>query len=102
MTFRDIAIKVTLVIPGTEDGIEIQPRLNESYDGSWFGFAVGSFAEGQWSLHCKRTIAAKYHAQSSAGEKGYPVDKTTLTHHAPGKRWYDAFNRVGSEYGPSF
>lgn len=102
VTFRDVAIKVALVIPETEDGIEIQLHLNELHDGSWFAFAVESFAEGQWSLHCEGTIAANYNARSSAGEKGHPVDKTKLTQRVPGKRWYDAFNRVGFEYGPSF
>lgn len=102
MTFRDVAIKVALVIPDTEDGIEIQLRLNELPDGNWFSFAVESFAEGQWGLHCEGSIAANYNVRSSAGEESHPVEKTRLTQRVPGKRWYDAFNRVGFEYGPSF
>ena len=31
-----------------------------------------------------------------------PVNLLRLTQRVPGKRWYNAFNRVGFEYGPAF
>ena len=107
VTLRDIVIKVALVVPETDDGIEIQLRLQqltqgEAADGpSWYLFAVESISEGRWNPHCEGTIAANFRPQHSPGNFR-DIFYSRLTQRVPGKRWYDAFHRVGFEYGPSF
>ncbi|KAF2137744.1 uncharacterized protein K452DRAFT_321598 [Aplosporella prunicola CBS 121167] len=101
VTFRDVAIKVALVVPETDDGVEIQLRL-DNVDDTWFNFAVESYGDGEWKLHCQGSIAANYQAQKPIEQHSHPVDTNKLSQRIPGKRWYDAFNRVGFEYGPSF
>ncbi|PLB51426.1 putative polyketide synthase [Aspergillus steynii IBT 23096] len=107
VTFRDVAIKVALVVPETDDGIEILVQLtalqpgNET--GQWYSFAVRSFSNDQWNVHCEGKVAANYNPQPSTAEHSqHPVDVSELTRRVPGPRWYEAFHRVGFEYGPSF
>lgn len=102
VTFRDVLIKAALAIPDDDDGIETQFRLNELDDGKWFSFSVESFSQDQWNQHSEGKIAANYITEAPSSESGNPVDTMKLTQRVPGKRWYDAFNRVGFEYGPSF
>jgi NADPH:quinone reductase-like Zn-dependent oxidoreductase len=101
VTFRDVAIKVALVVPETDGGIEMQLRLN-SIDDTWFKFTVETLSDDGWKLHCQGLIAANYREQKPLEQHSHPVDLAKLTQRVPGKRWYDAFNRVGFEYGPSF
>ena len=107
VTLRDIVIKVALVVPETDDGIEIQLRLQHlaqaeaADDPSWYLFAIESISEGRWNLHCEGTIAANFRPQHSPGNF-CDISHSRLTQRVPGKRWYDAFHRVGFEYGPSF
>ncbi|KAF2846077.1 putative polyketide synthase [Plenodomus tracheiphilus IPT5] len=101
VTFRDVAIKVALVIPETDDGIEMQLNLN-NIDDTWFNFTIETYYDDVWNLHCQGSIAANYREQKSLEQHSHPVDLAKLTQRVPGKRWYDAFNRVGFEYGPSF
>ncbi|KAF7590331.1 hypothetical protein BBP40_002981 [Aspergillus hancockii] len=107
VTFRDVAIKVALVVPESDDGIEILVQLTalqpDNGAKQWYSFAVRSFADGQWNVHCEGKVAANYHARPSTTEhQQHPVEVSELTRRVPGSRWYDAFRRVGFEYGPSF
>jgi len=108
VTFRDVAINIALVIPDTDDGIEVQfrlqqsPKVRDSNTYIWHSFAVESVIDGKWTLHCEGMIAANYEFRSSSCRSTSPVALEKLTQRMPGKRWYDAFRRVGFEYGPSF
>ncbi|KAF4991488.1 hypothetical protein FGRMN_7799 [Fusarium graminum] len=99
ITFRNVAIKLALIIPETDNGIEIQLHLNKT-DGKWFSFSIESLSEGEWKMHCQGLIAANHRMDASSSFKH--VDTSKLTQRVTGKRWYDAFHRVGFEYGPSF
>lgn len=100
---RDIAIKQALTIPETDDGIEIQLRLNQlpksTTSTAWYSFAVESISDGQWTVHCEGTITPHPGAQ---GDSDSPVDVSRLTKRTSSKRWYSAFNKVGFQYGRSF
>ncbi|CEO60518.1 Putative Polyketide synthase [Penicillium brasilianum] len=111
ITYRDVAIKVALIVPDTDDGTEIQVRLSaitkgKSMDNStsgWYEFAVESIRDGAWALHCEGRIATIASSEVTPRRHQHPVQSSTskLPHQVPGKRWYDAFHRVGFEYGPS-
>lgn len=107
VTIRDIAIKTALVIPETDNGIEVQFRMqllsNSDYTNStpWYGFAVESITDNVWTTHCQGRIAGNYVSQPSKELKS-PVELSKLTQRVPGKRWYDAFHRVGFQYTGAF
>ncbi|TVY18290.1 Reducing polyketide synthase DEP5 [Lachnellula arida] len=106
-SFRDVAIKTALVIPETEDGIEVHFRLlrmknKEQNSNAWFSFAVESITDGRWTVHCEGIAMALLESSKHDSMASSPVDTSKLTQHVPSKRWYNAFNRVGFEYGPSF
>ncbi|KAF2811308.1 putative polyketide synthase [Mytilinidion resinicola] len=107
VTLRDVAIKVALVVPDTDDGIEIQLRLEQlttsdaSEGSSWYSFTVESIVEGTWNVHCEGRIAANFRAQPPVGSFR-DISLPALTQRVTGKTWYEAFHRVGFEYGPSF
>ncbi|KAJ5798323.1 polyketide synthase [Penicillium pulvis] len=112
ITFRDVAIKVALVVPDNDDGTEIQVRLSpiakgNSKDASkrgWYDFTVESIQDGIWALHCEGRVATMESSETTRGQHEHPVETSAskLPHQVPGKRWYDAFHRVGFQYGPSF
>ncbi|KAL8911255.1 MAG: hypothetical protein Q9171_003553 [Xanthocarpia ochracea] len=100
VTLRDVDIKTALVIPDSNDGVETILRLQAPTDGSdWHLFSVESLANGTWTVHCEGRISAT-HKPLTLGEN--PVDESALTQRVSGKRWYDAFDRVGFYYGRSF
>ncbi|KAF5679757.1 hypothetical protein FDENT_8623 [Fusarium denticulatum] len=101
VTFRNVAIKLALIVPETDNGIEIQLHLSKT-DGKWFSFSIESLSEGEWRMHCQGLIAANHRMGPLASGSKYAVDISKLTQRVTGKRWYDAFHRVGFEYGPSF
>ena len=101
---RDINISTALVIPETDDGVEIQLRLQESLKSTatsaWYSFAVESVVNDRWTLHCEGSIAA---CQSSRlRDPSSPVDISKLTQRVSCRKWYDAFHRVGFQYQGSF
>ncbi|KAI1370878.1 hypothetical protein F4677DRAFT_464877 [Hypoxylon crocopeplum] len=106
VTLRDVDIKKALVVPNNDDGVEIVARLQEStmtetaY--SWYTFSMESLTEGgEWTVHCEGRISASY--TPSTQILGHdPVDESILTQRVSGKRWYDAFHRVGFYYGKAF
>ncbi|KAL9030784.1 MAG: hypothetical protein Q9196_001134 [Gyalolechia fulgens] len=103
VTLRDVAIRQALTIPDTDDGVEIQFRLHESSRSSaltvWYSFAVESISDGRWTIHCEGLITPNDGLQRNTSS---PVDVSKLSKRVTGKRWYDAFNRVGFQYERSF
>ncbi|KAI0836869.1 putative polyketide synthase [Hypoxylon sp. FL0890] len=99
VTIRDVDIKTALVIPDTADGVETVVVLEAIAGSDWHSFSVESFAENKWSLHCEGRISAT-HKPVVAGE--HPVKESALTQRVSGKRWYDAFHRVGFKYTKTF
>ncbi|KAL9127726.1 MAG: hypothetical protein Q9217_003456 [Psora testacea] len=100
VTLRDVDIKTALVIPDNNDGVESILRLQKPTDGSdWSSFAVESLADGVWTVHCEGKISASH---KPAASEVAPVTESALTQRASGKRWYNAFDRVGFYYGKTF
>lgn len=106
VTLRDVDIKTALVIPEKDNGIEIQLRFQElsmaEKSTMWYSFAVESITDDRWTTHCEGRIAANHNLPTSPRKLESPVSLSKLTQRVPGKRWYQAFNRVGFEYGPAF
>lgn len=106
VTLRDVVITTALVIPDTDSGIEIQLRFQKSIwsnnSAIWYSFAVETISEGKWRIHCEGIITNHSNSQITPSVKGPQIDLSKLTQKVSGKRWYDAFDRVGFQYGPSF
>ncbi|KXJ87198.1 hypothetical protein Micbo1qcDRAFT_151968 [Microdochium bolleyi] len=105
VTVRNVSLTMALVVPDTDNGIETQFRMNKMADlttatTTWYAFAVESVTEGIWTTHCTGRIAANFAARPTKLES--PVDTAALTTRTPGKRWYDAFERVGFQYAGTF
>lgn len=100
VTLRDVNIKTALVIPDNNDGVETILRLQTATDGfEWHDFAAESFADGVWTVHCEGRISA---AHKPIIAQDTPVIESALTQRVSGKRWYNAFDRVGFYYGKTF
>ena len=100
VTLRDVIIKTALVIPENNDGVEVILHLQTATDGSrWSSFTVESLADNIWTSHCEGRIAV---TQKPPTRRETPVILSTLTQRVSGKRWYNAFNRVGFYYGKTF
>lgn len=99
--FRDIDIQKALLIPDTDDGIEVHTRLETSAAGIWFKFTVGSVDNGLWTIHSTGKIRKHAEDASSQGPSS-PYTASQLHHQVPAKRWYRSFHRVGFKYGPNF
>jgi len=106
ITLRDVDMTKALVIPETNDGVEIQLRLQQVSETpertGYYAFAVESMLDGEWTSHCTGTIAANTNALKTEQDYSSPVKLSKLTQSVPGKRWYDAFSRIGFDYSRSF
>lgn len=103
VTFRDVQLSTALIIPEADNGIETQLRLMKlPGDGMWFEFAVESIVDGQWTLHSTGSLAPNHAESDALSVRPHPVDIARLTQRTSGKTWYNAFGKVGFEYGPSF
>ncbi|KAI0197013.1 hypothetical protein F4808DRAFT_299333 [Astrocystis sublimbata] len=101
---RDVDLKTALVVPDEDDGVEVMLNLQAPTEqrSSWYNFSVESpGADGQWTVHCNGRISATGEKSNNSPNE-VPVDKSTLTQRVSGKRWYDAFRRVGFYYGKTF
>ncbi|OJD31005.1 lovastatin nonaketide synthase [Diplodia corticola] len=100
VTLRDISIKTALVIP-EDEGVEVEIRLTKSTASSpeWYSFAVESLRDGIWTVHSQGKLAANL---KKSGATAHPVKPESLPDRVAAKTWYNAFDRVGFEYGPSF
>ncbi|KAI8625677.1 ketoacyl-synt-domain-containing protein [Xylariaceae sp. FL1651] len=94
---RDVDIKSALVVPD-DDGVETVVCLHTTTDQE-HTFTLESIVSGQWTLHCEGKISAD---SESIISRDHPVDGTALTQRVSGKRWYDAFHRVGFNYTNTF
>ncbi|PBP25423.1 putative polyketide protein [Diplocarpon rosae] len=100
VTIRDVDIKTALVVPENDDGVEtIFSLQSPSNDSGWHTFSVESLTDNIWTLHCAGKILAAYKPIPS---RGTPVVEIALTQTLPGRKWYNAFDRVGFYYGPTF
>ncbi|KAJ5958028.1 polyketide synthase-nonribosomal peptide synthetase [Penicillium vulpinum] len=109
---RDVDISTALVVPDTDSGVEVQLRLDllpqqASDISTWYSFSVESLSEGDWVSHCRGRISSSHNSQlgttnDNNSPQPSPVDSARLTQRVPGKRWYEAFHRVGFNYGPTF
>ncbi|KAI2609240.1 hypothetical protein GGR54DRAFT_643554 [Hypoxylon sp. NC1633] len=105
VTLRDVDIKSALVVPTNDEGVEIITRLQEytkrQATQSWYNFSLESLTGGgEWTVHCEGRISASHESSLQLSEQ-CPVDDSVLTQRVSGKRWYDAFHRVGFYYtGP--
>ncbi|GAW25274.1 putative lovastatin nonaketide synthase [Rosellinia necatrix] len=97
VSIRDVDIHTALVVPDG-DGIEIVTCLHTTDDQD-YTFTLESVLSGEWTLHCKGKISA---ASKSIASRDYPVEEEALTQRVSGKRWYDAFHRVGFNYTNTF
>ncbi|KAI1768083.1 hypothetical protein GGR53DRAFT_518100 [Hypoxylon sp. FL1150] len=103
VTLRDVDIKTALMVPDNDDGVEVtvhlhEPTSTESAYG-WYTFSMESLTDsGEWVVHCDGRISVS----REPTPHGTPVDKSNLTQRVSGKRWYDAFHRVGFYYGKTF
>jgi acyl transferase domain-containing protein len=106
VTLRDVNIKTALIIPETDDGIEIQTRLQKissPEDGSaWYTFTVESIDNGVWTTHSEGKIGRSVLDHEIKQDSDYPFKSNKLHQRTLAKRWYDSFKTVGFEYGPSF
>ncbi|KAI0864757.1 hypothetical protein F4860DRAFT_528465 [Xylaria cubensis] len=102
---RDVDIKTALVVPDDDDGVETILNLQSPAEptSSWYTFSVESpGADGEWTVHCNGRISTIDEPKDSASCDKTPVDESALTQRVSGKRWYDAFRRVGFYYGKTF
>ncbi|KAK8104667.1 lovastatin nonaketide synthase [Apiospora kogelbergensis] len=97
----DIDIRKALIVPESDDGIEVHTRLEAHEADDWYTFAVESIsASGAWTRHSSGKIRAQ-----PAREKAYlecPYQPSQLHQRVSPKRCYRSLNRVGFRYGASF
>ncbi|KAI1121261.1 hypothetical protein F5Y10DRAFT_256700 [Nemania abortiva] len=102
---RDVNIKTALAVPDDDDGVEVITNLESPADpsSSWYKFSVESpGADGEWTVHCNGRISAISGFEPPRTSTRTPVDESALTQRVSGRRWYDAFRRVGFYYGETF
>ncbi|KAK7418008.1 hypothetical protein QQZ08_011405 [Neonectria magnoliae] len=99
---RDISFHTTLIIPETDDGVEVHTRLEKSSaEIDWYNFTVESVEGGNWTRHSTGKIQLQPREMPNE-EPGCPYNASQLHQQVSGKRWYRSFHRVGFKYGPSF
>ncbi|KAI1118581.1 hypothetical protein F5Y14DRAFT_462535 [Nemania sp. NC0429] len=97
VSVRDLDIYTALVVPETEE-VEIITTLHTTDDKD-YTFTLESVESGQWTLHCRGKISA---TSGSIAARDHPVEEAALTQRVSGKRWYEAFRRVGFNYTNTF
>ncbi|KAL0929727.1 polyketide synthase [Colletotrichum truncatum] len=103
VTLQDVDIKTTLNIPDSEDeGVETLLTLQSADSTGWYSFTIESCSSAdRWTLHCDGRVRVNT-VPSASQPRPTPVDEKVLGQQVSGKRWYEAFERVGFHYGPSF
>ncbi|KAI1196929.1 hypothetical protein F5X97DRAFT_199678 [Nemania serpens] len=97
VSVRDLDIYTALVVPEGEE-VEIVTTLHTTDDKN-YTFTLESVESSQWTLHCKGKISATSEAIAA---RDHPVEEAALTQRVSGKRWYEAFRRVGFNYTNTF
>ncbi|KAF7906146.1 hypothetical protein EAF00_000425 [Botryotinia globosa] len=107
--FRDTSFNLAIVIPDTDDGLEVQLRLQpvtksskKNIEPIWYGFVVEFFADGRWQTHSEGMIAVNPTPRADTSFNEPPRSHNKMTQSTSSKRWYSSFSRVGFNYGPSF
>ncbi|KAI0384272.1 putative polyketide synthase [Hypomontagnella monticulosa] len=98
---RDINIRAALVIPENEEGIESILRLETTHLPEWHLFTVESNSDDRWVLNCEGRIRVRPTPISPLTLRT-DLEESTLTKRVSARTWYEAFRRVGFNYGPSF
>ncbi|KAI5926673.1 ketoacyl-synt-domain-containing protein [Camillea tinctor] len=105
VSLRDVTIDKALTLPDTDDGVEIIVTLqqgaspNTGSPSGWYSFSVESLSDGEWALHCTGSVSVAHQLQEHPQS---PVNVSVLGQRTTGKTWYEAFRRVGFNYGTSF
>lgn len=98
----NVDIRKALIIPESDDGIEVHTRLQAHDSGGWYTFTVESIsAGGVWTQHSAGQIRAKQ-ATHDGADPECPYQPSQLHQRVPPKRWYRSLHRVGFRYGTSF
>ncbi|GKZ93794.1 type I Iterative Polyketide synthase (PKS) [Aspergillus niger] len=100
---KDLKFQQGLVIPDTDNGIEVMSRLShQSNKGSdWFTFTVESLLDNNWTTHCSGHITPRKTKLSVSRQCHQQVIKK-LHQSTHADRWYKTFDRVGVFYGHTF
>ncbi|KAI5460574.1 lovastatin nonaketide synthase [Mariannaea sp. PMI_226] len=102
VTLRNFELKAALVVPDNDAGLEIQTRLTEIASATGrYSFTVSSCNNDVWSVHSEGEIEV-ITDEGVFPSSSNPVDVSTLTQKHTGKRWNEAFKRVGFEYSQCF
>lgn len=97
VSVRDLDIYTALVVPEGEE-VEIITTLHTTDDKN-YTFTLESVESKQWTLHCRGKISA---TSEPIVARDHPVEEAALTQRVSGKRWYEAFRRVGFNYTNTF
>lgn len=99
--FRDINIEKALIVPDTDNGVEVHTRLEKiAAAGDWYTFTVESVENDVWTQHSTGKIQQRPKDALSLGLAS-PYKPNELHQQVTGKRWYRSFRRVGFKYGPN-
>ncbi|GKZ68150.1 type I Iterative Polyketide synthase (PKS) [Aspergillus niger] len=100
---KDIEFQQGLVIPDTDNGIEVVTRLpRQSNKGSdWFTFTVESLLDNNWTTHCSGHITPRKTKLNVSRQCHQQVIEKLHQRTHP-DRWYKTFDRVGVFYGHAF
>jgi len=98
----NIDIRKALMVPDSDDGIEVHTRLEKGVSDDWYTFTVESAPEGSevWTLHSTGKIQRKQAQTKRQGD--YPYTPIQLHQRVAPKRWYRSLDRVGFRYGSKF
>nr|POE93173.1 highly reducing polyketide synthase curs1 [Quercus suber] len=102
--FQDISIEKALVVPETDEGIEVHTRLERHQAGGaagWYTFTVETVEGDSWTQHSTGKIQMR--SKDVPNPKAEcPYQASQLHQQVSGKRWYRSFHRVGFRYGSNF
>ncbi|RYP40542.1 hypothetical protein DL768_010622 [Monosporascus sp. mg162] len=97
----NIDIRKALIVPDSDDGIEVHTRLKMHDSDDWYSFTVESVSQsGTWTQHSSGKIRVQQTREKQ--NLDCPYKPTQLHQRVSPKRWYRSLNRVGFRYGPSF
>ncbi|KAF9886588.1 hypothetical protein FE257_011360 [Aspergillus nanangensis] len=107
---RDVNIGKALIVPEGDEGIEIHTLLHRisgsgSNNNIVCRFSVESIENGTWTTHSEGTICGittDEDARPATHRFAAPLPTDQLQQSTQATKWYDAFHRIGFQYGPSF
>ncbi|KAI1087095.1 hypothetical protein F5B19DRAFT_500382 [Rostrohypoxylon terebratum] len=107
---RDIELLAALVIPDSEDGIEVQTSLSHTSDKiigirGWKHFEVSSVTlDGRWTLHAKGFVTVDYNDNSLVSTTQRPTKRplSRYTRHIDPETMFSSLRSRGICHGPKF